>query len=117
MGWHQHHTIVVTGFDPDNLQKAKNQAIEIFKKTGHEHLVSEIIHAMNGYSSFFIAPDGSKEGWEDSNQCNKARAEFIDFMNSDSIEYTEYVEACFSSELDDHDEVTNSSKQFRTSKI
>lgn len=41
-------------------------------------MVSPLIPSVaNGYHTLFIAPDGSKEGWGESNDCNKRRAEFI----------------------------------------
>lgn len=85
MGYIRHHTIVVTGY-VENLSKAHQLAKEIFGS-----LVSEIIQSnVNGYESFFVAPDGSKEGWEESDNGDKNRQKFID-----EVADVDYVELFF----------------------
>lgn len=72
MGYIRHHAIVVTGFD-ECLDRAHKGAVKILGS-----LVSEIIKSrMNGYRSFFVAPDGSKEGWNDSEVGDSQRDDFI----------------------------------------
>lgn len=73
MGYIRHHAIMVTGSDyDDRLASVHKTAKEIFGE-----LVSPIIESkINGYLSFFIAPDGSKEGWDISDEGNNNRAEF-----------------------------------------
>ena len=95
MGYMCHHTIVVTGhYDDDgNVTRAKPasfshdfdirvahmKAMEIFKG----QLVSPIIKGVaNGYGSFFIAPDGSKEGWEPSDDHDDKREQFIKWLDT-----------------------------------
>jgi hypothetical protein len=56
----------------ERLEPARAKAIEMGLPC------SEIVHSRsNGYVSFLIAPDGSKEGWEASNAGEKQRAEWI----------------------------------------
>jgi len=44
-------------------------------------LVSEKVKTkLNGFISFFVAPDGSKEGWEESDYADKQRAELVGFI-------------------------------------
>ncbi len=104
MGYIKHHTIVVTGCTDLKTKEAHQKAKEIFEENFKREpftipygsqLVSEIIHGLtNGYSSFFVAPDGSKEGWETSNNGNNARNEFIDWLQmADS--HCDYVEVIF----------------------
>ncbi len=75
MGTIQHHAIIVTGVDyQESTPVADLYAIakEIFP------VVSEILFTrMNGYSSFFIPPDGSKEGWEESDLGDERRELFL----------------------------------------
>lgn len=60
-----------------------------------ESLVSEIVHGItNSQATFFIAPDGSKEGWADSNKADEARQEFMDWMLPND-NYCDYVEVRF----------------------
>jgi hypothetical protein len=80
MGYMQHHAILVTTWDDtDNGVAAAHREAERCMPG----LVSPIITGwVNGYSSFFIAPDGSKEGWEDSDKGDAGRADFIRWIRS-----------------------------------
>jgi hypothetical protein len=104
MGYMRHHTIVVTSWDEKKLQVAHDKAVELFHKVpidinrgNTQSLVSPIVNGVvNGYGSFFIAPDGSKEGWEDSDNGDKAREAFINYCReqayddgSNSLSYVE----------------------------
>ena len=55
---------------------------------------------------FFIAPDGSKEGWGTSNSCDKARSEFLDWLSS-SDNYCDYIEVMFGGD-GEHEHITRS---------
>jgi hypothetical protein len=64
----RHHAIVVTGFDPDRVDQARQEAINLHMT------VSEVLRSpVNEYYSFFVAPDGSKEFWTESDDGDKAR--------------------------------------------
>lgn len=81
MGYIRHHSIVVTSWDDVKFNKIYIKARSIFGS-----LVSDIIQSnINGYKSFFIAPDGSKEGWEESNTGDIKRNTFI--KNIDKFKY------------------------------
>lgn len=78
MGYMRHHAIVVTGWGQAILD-AQEMANSIFDN------VSPIIRSeANGYDSFFIPPDGSKEGWDESNAGNKRRDDFIGWLRVQS---------------------------------
>lgn len=81
MGTIQHHAIIVTGSDyGEGVQRCHAYAKEIFP------WVSEISPvAMNGYRSFFIPPDGSKEGWHDSDVGDSRREKFEAFMTGNRV--------------------------------
>jgi len=109
MGYMCHHAIVVSSFDSAILDAAHKQAKEMFE----DELVSGIVPGLrNGYSSFFIAPDGSKEGWDESDRCDAAREAFVNYLRSqaygDGSSPIDYVEVAFA---DDNlnTEVLNSS--------
>jgi hypothetical protein len=77
MGYIKHHAIIVTSWG-DYIKQAHEAAIDIFGET-----VSGIVSSqMNATESFFIAPDGSKENWEESNIGNERRQKFIDWVES-----------------------------------
>lgn len=98
MGYMRHHAIVVTTFVGD-IEEAHAKAVELFSSWGGERadtgVVSEIVGSwINGYHSFFIAPDGSKEGREESENGDKARDEFIAWIEAEQ-RYLRYVEVQF----------------------
>ncbi|WP_439132501.1 hypothetical protein [Polaribacter sp.] len=82
MGYIKHHAITVTSSIDELIKEAHSKAKDIFKERTSEILNSKT----NGYKSFFIAPDGSKEGWEESNKGNKQRNTFVDWINSKACE-------------------------------
>lgn len=91
MGYHIHHAIVVTSWDDKYLNVAHARAKEMFK-----HLVSNITGpGTNGFISFLIAPDGSKEGWDTSNEHDDQREEFCDWLDSEEELGVDYFEAAF----------------------
>jgi hypothetical protein len=70
MGYYINHTIVVVSMNADALREARDFAAS----TGAD--VSEIVRGkINGSASFFVAPDGSKEGWTDSDCGDMCRAQ------------------------------------------
>jgi hypothetical protein len=70
MGYIKHHAIVVTG--RDNITLAVEQA-KAFGLTVVDH--SEYV--VNGYRSMMVCPDGSKEGWDNSDVGDEARECFL----------------------------------------
>ncbi len=60
----------------------------------HEHAValglpcSELVMGLsNGYASFLIAPDGSKEGWDTSTEQENKRAQWITWARDKHINW------------------------------
>lgn len=102
MGYMRHHAIIVSGNDgygDETMQKAHAEAKNIFPH------VSEILPTpVNGYVSFFIPPDGSKEGWHDSHKGDARREMFIDFLKSlaydDGSTSVKWVEVYFADDMD-----------------
>ena len=104
MGYIKHHTIVVTGRKDEHIEEAQKKAVEIFEETCKDemikspygsNIISPIIGSLsNGQKSFFIAPDGSKEGWQTSNNCNNARTAFLDWLDN-AENYCYYIEVVF----------------------
>jgi len=80
MGYIKRHTIVVTdhGYG-DHIESAHKEALRIFG----DGSVSEILGPlMNSERSFFIPPDGSKEGWVESDKGDLNRSEMIKYLKS-----------------------------------
>ena len=82
MGYIRHHAIAVTSWDNDSIQKAHEKAVEIFKDRASGILDSQT----NGYRSFFIGPDGSKLGWDESEIGNVQRKAFVNWINKQAYE-------------------------------
>jgi len=76
---YNHHTIVVVGI---RLKAAHNKAKKLFNE-----LVSDIIYGMNGIESFFIGPDGSGEGWVESDNFDNLREKFIEYLANKEIKH------------------------------
>lgn len=74
MGYIAHHAIAVTASDKGNAntgrQKAESMGLQCTDIVGSN---------TNGYYSFLIIPDGSKEGWDASDKGNHARKEWCDW--------------------------------------
>lgn len=93
MGYIKHHAIVVTSYKDEAINLAHAKAKDIFNQKVSEILESE----MNSYKSFFIPPDGSKEGWEDSEKGDYQRKMFVDWIKeqneedgSNSLDFCEF---------------------------
>ena len=82
MGYMRHHAIVVTSWSEESLEKAHKKAEQIIPG-----LVSNIVNGKcNGVKSFCILPDGSKEGWDESDIGDQQRDIFIKWINKQRYE-------------------------------
>lgn len=78
MGTIQHHAIIITHYSREGISKFRDKALAIASETwgegGWARLISPILPSpYNGYYTFFVAPDGSKEGWGPSEAGNEMR--------------------------------------------
>lgn len=81
MGYMRHDAIVVTSWKRDALeaavQKARDFGLEVLGPS------AEVI---NGISTFLVCPDGSKEGWDESDEFDGKRAQFLEYLNGERYE-------------------------------
>lgn len=77
----RHHYLIVTTYCEDKATAALMQANACGLQTT-ELLLSPV----NNYWTFFVGPDGSKEGWEDSEAGNQRRAAFCEWVGSQMYE-------------------------------
>ena len=97
MGYMSDHAILLSHWDIERLEKAHDAAIRIFG----EDKVSPIMGPyINGHVSFFIPPDGSKEGWQESAEGDENRAEFKVWLRSGHVEYVQWIEVQFADDCD-----------------
>jgi len=84
MGYIRHHAIVVTSSTEEQTQQAHIKATEIF--TDGKQVSNIVAGVVNGYYSFFVGPDGSKEGWEDSHHGDYNRMKLITWLKNQAYE-------------------------------
>lgn len=88
MGYIRHHAIIVSGGDwgaKDDAGFPIHRAHGKAKELGC--VVSEIVKStINGYMTFLIAPDGSKEGWEESDRGDVCREAFLAYCETQRYE-------------------------------
>lgn len=76
MGFVRHDAIIVTSWDRKLLEKAARHAAKLgLDVLGPSKMVTNYI------STILICPDGSKEGWEESDAYNLKREQFIRYLN------------------------------------
>ncbi|GAA5172988.1 hypothetical protein [Viridibacterium curvum] len=76
MGYMRHDAIVVTSWKREALIEAAQHAVAI----GLD-VIGPSEDATNGIATFLVCPDGSKEGWEESNLFDGLRATFLKYLN------------------------------------
>lgn len=117
MGTIKHDTLVVTSFRENDINKAhtkiKELLIEKFKENEFikaDSIVSEVLKGLaNDQFSFFVAPDGSKEGWTTSTNVDEVRETFIEWLDGDNG-YFDYVQVRFGGDWESAD-VTSHNKE------
>jgi len=109
MGYLAHRTIVCTTWCKESIKKAHDKSISVFidPDNPNRKLVSEILDTgMNSTCSFFIAPDGSKEGWAMSDLYDEKRASFIEWIHSNDPNFhLDYVEVRFGGDQPDKSKI------------
>ncbi len=85
MGYMRHHAIVVTGQE-DRIALAHEEASKRFDS---RYLTGVTETAVNGYRSFLVAPDGSKEGWTESKEMDELRRSFVAYLRTQFLGWVE----------------------------
>jgi hypothetical protein len=84
MGTINHTALILTSLFVEKITEAHKVAVSIFGE-----LATPLIpYVVNEGMSFMIAPDGSKEGWSQSDNRDHDQAEFISWVN-DTFNYIE----------------------------
>lgn len=91
MGYMRHDAIVVTSFSKEYIEKAHAKAKDLELQCS-EILVTEI----NEYYSFLIGPDGSKEGWLESDRGEEKRDDWTNWAqeNEEDI-YIDWIHVSY----------------------
>lgn len=75
MGFILHDAIIVSAFIDLDIERAHAKAIALGLP-----VTSIFGPVLNGYRSFLVVPEGSKEGWEDPDGSERKRSAFLDWM-------------------------------------
>lgn len=89
MGYMRHHAIVITHWDREQMRTLRNALLE--GGAGFRHLISDLIYSeTNGYATIFVGPDGSKEGWAESDCGDAFRDRVID-LTGELVPYADWA--------------------------
>jgi hypothetical protein len=93
MGTIQNDAIIVTGYG-DYIKNAEKKAREIFNTPALDYVSKDLVtpimwHITNMAGTFMVAPDGSKEELDLSDEFNNRRKDFIEWLkaNLDGIDW------------------------------
>lgn len=109
MGTVSHHAIIVTGWKEAPIRLAHALATELMASQ-----VTPILRAhVNGYFSFAVLPDGSKDGWTDSDHGDQQREKLKVLLRTpeyeDGSSSVEWVEVLYGHDVGDETAVTECS--------
>lgn len=79
MGYIAHRALIITGSDLPDVSVYRESLPEEFRGL----LIGPIMSAANGYSTIVFVPDGSKEGWDTSDEADRIRIELARMMPRD----------------------------------
>lgn len=77
MGYVRHDAIVVTSWKREAIEEAAAKAREL----GLE-VLGPSAEVTNGVSTLLVCPDGSKEGWAESDKFDAKRREYLGYLDS-----------------------------------
>lgn len=77
MGYMRHDAIVVTSWNREAIDEAAAKARDL----GLE-VLGPSAEVTNGVSTLLVCPDGSKEGWGESDAFDAKRAKYLEHLNS-----------------------------------
>lgn len=77
MGHMRHHAIIVSAFQGERIEAAHARAVELGMSVTS---ITDVV--TNGYRSFLIGPDGSKEGWGTSDEGDLKRASMVEYLDA-----------------------------------
>jgi hypothetical protein len=103
----KHHAIIVTSNDKAQIELVRKRCIELYNQfmefNNGKALVGNLtLGVINNFYSFMIAPDGSKEGYDTSDDGDLVRKKICNFIDSlkspEGYNAVNYVEVYFGSD-------------------
>lgn len=96
MGTIIHNAIVVTGLKGSGISSAADMARSLgLQVLGPSEAVA------NSFQSILVCPDGSKEGWEASDNADVKRAQFRSWLESEAGRKLDWIEVRFGPDTDE----------------
>lgn len=97
MGYMKHNAIIVTSWNQDGIEAAAIKAREIGLT-----VIGPCEPLVNNYQTILVVPDGSKEGWQESDTGDEHRAAFRKWLGEqvyeDGSSWLEWAEVAFGSD-------------------
>jgi hypothetical protein len=84
MGVMNHNAVIVTTWSDDRANKLQTWIDE--QSDRDRELIVRAGSWVNGHHSFAVLPDGSKEGWTDSDEGDALRDRFIERLSQDDYD-------------------------------
>ena len=110
MGYMRHDAIVVTSWNREAIEEAAAKA----RECGLE-ILGPSTAVTNGISTLLVCPDGSKEGWDESNEFDVKRAAYLKYLSSvryeDNSSFLSWVALSYSSDDGDATITTHAWKE------
>lgn len=113
-----HHALIVTASDEATIRAAHDHArtlldLRVVSVNSAADMLTPVLHTyLNGYCSFALLPDGSQEGYEDSDEGDRVRDELVMWLEAQRDEESssrfDWVEVAYGSE-DEPSRATRSS--------
>jgi hypothetical protein len=106
VGYMCHNAVIVTGWREEDMISAHDHASKLANEHGACWVSPLSPQLTNGYQSFFVAPDGSKEGWAESKNGDAVRHGLIEWLQahrySDGSSSMNWVEIQFADDGGDN---------------
>lgn len=93
MGYMSHHSILITSWNQAHLEALHQRAAQIINEESRQvegidahlgYMLTPITDdGINGYRSFCLLPDGSKEGWTESDAGDRIRSRLKEALRQD----------------------------------
>ena len=80
MGYIKHEAVLATTWDDANVAELRKKLAEWSQEDQARVLIGP--STMNGYVTVILVPDGSKEGWDESDKWDVLRAHFLSFLTA-----------------------------------
>lgn len=112
MGYMRHNAIIVSGSYDDWIERAHIKATDLGM-----HVTPIVESDLNDIQTFLVIPDGSKEGWAESDDGDKRRSEFRRWLDKqryeDGSSPLAWVEVQYGDDEGETKVVAHSDKLFR----